>query len=135
MIKQHANHFLLSLFYPKDWVIVCEDQMFYNSQNVVSILFYNFVEFIILLYTFLVMSFAWYKEYIICLICLVSFSKFSDVLPTFTCAIAIGNLWSFCLGHVILRVEWLETLATRANILGIPFLWIALYLASDTIEE
>ena len=45
--------------------------------NVVSILFYNFIEFIILLYTFLVISFARYRKYIICLL---SFSKFSDVL-------------------------------------------------------
>ena len=43
----------------------------------------------LLLYTFLVISFARYKEYMICLI---SFSKFSDVLPGFTCARAIGNL-------------------------------------------
>ena len=56
---------------------------------IVSILFYNFIEFIILLYTFLVISFARYKEYIISLI---SFSKFSDVLPGFTCASAINNL-------------------------------------------
>ena len=48
-----------------------------------------FSEFIILLYTFLVISFARNKEYIICLIW---FSKFSDVLPAFTCASAIGNL-------------------------------------------
>ena len=35
------------------------------------------------------MSFARYKEYMICLI---SFSKFSDVLPAFTCASVICNL-------------------------------------------
>ena len=58
-------------------------------KNIVSILFYNFIEFIILLYTFLVFSFARYKKYMICLI---SFNKFSDVLPAFTCASAIGNL-------------------------------------------
>ena len=34
-------------------------------------------------------SFARCKEYMICLI---SLSKFSDVLPAFTCARAIGNL-------------------------------------------
>ena len=52
--------------------------------------FYNFIiEFIMLLYTVLVISFSQYKEYIICLI---SFSKFSDVLPAFSCARAIGNL-------------------------------------------
>ena len=42
-----------------------------------------------LLYTFLVIYFAQYEEYIICQI---SFSKFPDVLPAFTCASAIGNL-------------------------------------------
>ena len=31
-----------------------------------------------------------------------SFSKFSDVLPAFTCARAIGNLRSICLGVNIL---------------------------------
>ena len=47
--------------------------------NTVSILF---IEFIISFYTFLVISFAQYKE---CMICLISFSKFSDILPAFTC--------------------------------------------------
>ena len=32
------------------------------------------------------------------MICLISFSKFSDVLHAFTCARAIGNLRSICLG-------------------------------------
>ena len=41
--------------------------------NIGFILFYKFTEFIILLYTFLVISFSRYKEY---LIYLVSFSKF-----------------------------------------------------------
>ena len=63
--------------------------LFSEFINMVSILFYNFIEFIILLDTFLVTSFYQYKEYIICLI---SFSKFSDVLPAFTCARVIGNL-------------------------------------------
>ena len=63
--------------------------LFLEFINIVSILFYKFFEFIILLYTFLVISFARYREYIICLI---SFSKFSDILPAFTCASAIGNL-------------------------------------------
>ena len=35
-----------------------------------------------------------------------SLSKFSDVLLAFTCARAIGNLWSICLGVNILRLEW-----------------------------
>ena len=38
---------------------------------------------------FLVISFAQYKEYMICLI---SFSRFSYVLPAFTFAIGIGIL-------------------------------------------
>ena len=49
----------------------------------------------ILLHTFLVTFFARYKEYMICLI---SFTKFSDVIPAFTCARAIGNLGIICLG-------------------------------------
>ena len=56
-----------------------------------------------ILYTFLVISFARYKEYMICLIL---FNKFSDVLPAFTCPRTIGNLWSICLGVNILRLEW-----------------------------
>ena len=39
--------------------------------------------------TFLVISLPRYKQYMICLI---SFNKFLDVLPAFTCASAIGNL-------------------------------------------
>ena len=45
--------------------------------------------------------------------------KFSDVLAAFTCASAIGNLWSFCLGVNILR----------------PLSYFALYLASDSKKE
>ena len=56
------------------------------------------MKFIILLYIFLVISVTLYKEYMICLI---SYSKFSDVLPAFTYASATGNLWSTCLGVLI----------------------------------
>ena len=56
-------------------------------------------EFITLLYTFLVIYFARYKEYMIRMI---SFSQSSNVLPAFTCARAIGNLSSICLGVNIL---------------------------------
>ena len=56
-------------------------------------MFYKFIEFIILLYTCFVISFARYKEYVICF---TSFTKFSDVLPAFTCgsdiASFIGNI-------------------------------------------
>ena len=91
--------------------------LFLELINIVPILFYNFTELIILFYTFLVISFALYKEYMICLF---SFSKFLDVLRIFTCARAIGNLWSICLGVNILccvnsKTLRLETLATPAN--------------------
>ena len=65
------------------------------------------IEFMILLYTFLVISSARYKEYMICLI---SFITFSDVLLAFTCAGAIGKLWRICL---------------KVNILSLlPFCWL-----------
>ena len=60
---------------------------------------YTFTEFITLLFTFLVISFSQYKK---SMVCLISFSKFSDVLPAFTCTRAIGNVWSICLGVNIL---------------------------------
>ena len=56
-----------------------------------------------LLYTFSVICFDWYKESTICLI---SFNKLSELLPAFTCARATGNLWSICLGVNILSLEW-----------------------------
>ena len=86
--------------------------LFLEFINIVSILFYNFIEFIVVLYIFLLISFARYKQYMICLI---SFSTFSDVLPAFTCASAIGNLWSICL--------WLNIFS--------PFPYFALCLASE----
>ena len=51
------------------------------------------------------------------MICLILFDKFSDVLPTFTCASAIGNLCSICLGVNILR-----PLPFASFIGNIPFL-------------
>ena len=68
--------------------------------NLASILFYNFIESIMLLYTFLVICFPRYKKYVIWG---TSISNFSDVLPGFTCARAIGNLLGICLGVNILR--------------------------------
>ena len=62
------------------------------------------------MYTFLVISFARYNEYMIFLI---SFTKFSDVLPAFTCASAIGNLRSIYLGIKILRLELFKTLSKK----------------------
>ena len=57
--------------------------LFLEFLNKVFILFYNFIDLIILLYTFLVLSFARYKEYTIWHIL---FIKFPDVLPVFTSA-------------------------------------------------
>ena len=82
------------------------DKVTYSSL-LYPFLFYIFIEFIIFLYTCLGISFVRCKEY---MICLTSFSKFLDVLPAFTCTIAIGILWSICLGVKILRLEWLETM-------------------------
>ena len=69
--------------------------LFSGFINIVStfVLYPYWVHYIVTHY--LVISFAQYKEYMICLI---SLSKFSDVLPTFICAKTIGNLWSICLG-------------------------------------
>ena len=66
-------------------------------------MYYTFIEFIILLYTFLIISFAWYNKY---MIRQVSFSKFSEVLSAFSYASAIGNLWSTCLGANIFSMKW-----------------------------
>ena len=63
--------------------------LFSEFINIVYILFYNFIKFITILYASLVTLFPQYKEYIICLI---PFSKFSGVLPSFTCARAIYDL-------------------------------------------
>ena len=94
MIKQHMDPFTLSILYLKEWVIGLDVLLFTEFINIVFILYYTFVEFIMLLYTFLVISFARYKEYITCQI---SFSKFSDVSLAFAYARAIANLWCICL--------------------------------------
>ena len=74
LIKQHIYHFTSITF---------------RIGKLIFIVFYKFIEFIILLYNSFVISFSRYKEYMICMI---SFSKFSDVSTGFTFAIAIGNL-------------------------------------------
>ena len=64
--------------------------LFFEFKNILlSILYYNFIELIILLYTFLLISFARYKQYMIFLI---SFRKFSGVLSPSTSVSAIGSL-------------------------------------------
>ena len=74
----------------------------------INFLYYTFIEFIILLHIFLVISFAWYKEYMICLIW---FAKLPNVLPAFSWARTNCNLWNICLGVNILKLE-------RSKILG-----------------
>ena len=63
--------------------------LFSELINIPSIPFYNSIEFVMLLYDFLVTSFSRYKE---CMPYLILFTKFSDVLSAFTCVSAIGNL-------------------------------------------
>ena len=84
--------------------------LFLEFVNIVSIVFYKLTEIITFLNIFLVISFVRYKEY---MICPTSFRKFSDVLPAFTCASAIGNLFSIGLGANILRYLWLKTLQPK----------------------
>ena len=63
--------------------------LFLEFVNIVFIFDATFIEFKILLYIYLVIiSFASYKEY---LIFLISFNKFSVVLPGFTCARVFFN--------------------------------------------
>ena len=66
-----------------------------------SILFYNFLIFIILYILF--------KFYLTqckqSMILRILWSKFTDVLSVFNCARAIGNIWSICLGVTTLGVH------------------------------
>ena len=127
MIEQHIYHFFLKFILSErlDYSL-WESDVFLISEftDIVSILFYNFIEFIVILYNFLAISFVQYKKYIICLI---SFSKFSDVLPAFTCSSAIGNLWS-----IYLEVNILSRIAKSERGL---FPYFALGLASDSKKE
>ena len=85
---------------------------------------HNFVEFIILLYTFLVIPFAWYKKY---MIWRNLFSKFSDLLAAFTCTRAISKIKSICLGVNILSCFQSDTLATW------PFLFLVSFFIIENI--
>ena len=69
------------------------------------------------------------------MICLISFTKFSDVLPAFTCVSTIGNLWSFCLGGNILSCVGSKTLATWAKSEGMnsPFCCLLKLIIFSTI--
>ena len=97
-------------------------------------MFYSFSEFILLLKSFLAFSLTCYKEYVIW--------RTSDVLAAFTCAGAIGNLWSLCLEVNVVRDknrsegrEWLKIIAMQAKILGSLSPWVDLCLTSDIIEK
>ena len=72
--------------------------------NIPSILTYNLIEFIILLYTYLLIIFARYKKKKKKkkMICLISFDNFSVALPAFTYGSAIGKVPRICLGFNIL---------------------------------
>ena len=106
--------------------------LFLEFVNIVSILFYNFIEFIILLHTFLVFFFLdpknkWFDRF--------HLVSFSDLLSDFPCATAISNLWSVCLEiNTLTREdkskerERLKTLATRVNLPGYFFACNNLYL-------
>ena len=90
--------------------------IFRTHKYSIHFLYYTFIEFITLLYTFLVISVARYKENMFCLIL---FNKFLDVLRAFACVRAIDNLRSICLGANIFKHS----------------LYFVLYLASCTIEK
>ena len=83
--------------------------------KVISNLFYNFIEFIILLFTFLVICFALYKEYMIRQI---PYSKFWDVLSVFTRASPND-----------------QTLATQTNKLGFLFLVSFFYVGNYLLSR
>ena len=70
-----------------------EASLFLEFIKIVFIPFYNFIEFIILLYTFSVIYFSLYRQHIVLWI---SFEMLSNASLAFTCASAIGNLWSIC---------------------------------------
>lgn len=90
--------------------------LFSEFKNILSILYFNWICYIVVY--FLLISFAWCKEYITWQI---SFNKFLNALPAYTCARATFILWSICLGLHILRLVWWQTLATQANSKGSPF--------------
>ena len=71
-----------------------------------------------ILCTFLVMSFAHCKEYMTCLI---SFSKFSYVLPILTCPRAVVNLRSICFGVNIFRCVVRSKRKFESNFASFPF--------------
>ena len=72
------------------------------------------------------------------MICMISFSKFSDVLPAFTCERAIGNIWSICLGVDNWGLELSEILSEKpmpSIFIGNVFLSKALRTLSLSSKE
>ena len=52
------------------------------------------------------------------------------MLPAFTCAGAIGNLWIICVGVHILRLGWFETLSEKPA----PSIFIGNFLLSKELR-
>ena len=104
LIEEHIYHSFLSLFHLKDWVIIYENcfTVFGVHKFIIHFWHYDFIELIILLHFFLVISFPWYKEYIKWRTWL---HKFSDRLSAVICARAIDNLWSIFVGVNIVRCK------------------------------
>ena len=92
--------------------------LFWEFINIVSTLYYNCIKLVMLLYSFLVIYFSRYKEYIIWMI---SFSKFSDVLLGSTYLSAISNFWRFCLSVNILSLSPITQLHWRLKLLDWSF--------------
>ena len=80
---------------------------------------YNFMKLSRPLYNFLIVSFAWYRKYIIFLN---SFRKFSDALFAFTCVSTIGNFWSSCLEPNMLSLFPLVTFLLTSTAVTHKFL-------------
>ena len=79
---QHIYHFFFTFVLSKRLINSLSGSDVLEFMNIVSILFYNSLEFIMLLCYFLVLSFGRYKK----------ITTFSGELPAFTCSRAIGNL-------------------------------------------
>ena len=86
--------------------------------DIVFILLFDFIEFIILLHTFFATFFSQYKKHMIWGI---SFSKFSDVLPAFTCArlLLLQSLKHFNFFNFLLFIK-IENFFSNSNY----FVWI-----------
>ena len=66
---------------------------------------------------------------------LISLSKFSDVLPAFTCTRAIGNLWKIYFGVNISRLEWSKMVCAFNFFIGNILLWKALRTLSLPLKR